>query len=117
MSNNFVRDGKTFLYTNSGGTTLAAGTPVIFDGVSRLGVIVADIAASATGEVDTEGVFTLTKKTAGDNFTLGLANFKLDSSNLLVLNAGTGSPDTAISNAYVYEASASATTVKVKLLG
>jgi len=115
--NNFIRDGKTFLYTNSGGSTLVAGTPVIFDGVSRVGVVIADIAAGATGEVMTEGVFELTKKTASDNFTLGLSNFKVDTNNLLVLNAGTGVPDTAVTNAFVYEASASAATVKVKLLG
>ena len=115
--NRVFENGRYVDYTNSTGSTITAGTPVIFDGVSRLGVVQDDIPASETGVVDTEGVYELTKKTASDNFSLGLSNFKLDSSHLLVLNGGTGSPDTAISNAYVSEASASATTVKVKLLG
>jgi len=115
--NNFVRDGKTFLYTNSTGSTISAGSPVIFDGVSRVGIVIADIAASATGCVETQGVFDVAKNSASDNFTLGLSNFKVNSTNKLVLNGGTGSPDTAVTNAYVYEASASASTVKIKLLG
>lgn len=118
MATNLVKEnGRYMEYTNAGGTTLTGGTPVIWDGVSKLGVVMADIAAGETGIVDTEGVYDLPKKTASDNFTKGLSNFKVDSSNLLVLNAGTGSPDTAVSNSYVIEASASAATVKVKLLG
>jgi predicted RecA/RadA family phage recombinase len=114
--NNLVSEGKTFTYTN-GSTALSAGEAVIFDGVSRMGVAVNDIAANAIGEVAIVGVYDVKKTTASDNFTLGLANFKVDSANTLVLNGGTGVPNTAVSNAYVYEASASAATVKIKLLG
>lgn len=113
--NRVQEEGRYLDYTSTGG--VSGGTPVIHDGVSKLGVVMADIAAGGTGIVDTEGVYELTKKTSTDNFTKGLSNFKLDSSHLLVLNGGTGSPDTAITNAYVVEASASGTTVKVKLLG
>lgn len=114
--NNFVSEGKTFTYTN-GATALSAGEAVIYDGVSRMGVAVNDIGANATGEVHIQGVFDVKKTTASDNFTLGLSNFKVDAANTLVLNAGTGVPNTAVSNAYVYEASATGATVKIKLLG
>lgn len=118
MATNRIQDeGRYMDYTNSTGSTIKSGTPVIWDGVSKLGVVQGDILAGETGTVDTEGVYLLTKKTAGDNFTKGLSNFKLDSSNLLVLNAGTGSPDTAITNAYVIEANSTTVDVKIKLLG
>jgi predicted RecA/RadA family phage recombinase len=116
-TNRIKEEGRYLDYTNSTGSTIPGGTPVVHDGVSKLGVVQADIPAGETGTVDTEGVYELTKKTAGDNFTKGLSNFKVDSSNLLVLNAGTGSPDTAVSNAYVIEADSTTTKVKVKLLG
>ena len=114
--NRVFENGRFIDYTNSSGSTISSGTPVIFDGVSRLGVVQDDIPNGETGIVDTQGIYELTKKTAADNFSKGLSNFKLDGSHLLVLNAGTGSPDAAITNAYVVEAS-TASTVKVKLLG
>jgi len=116
-TNRISEKGRYQDYTNSAGNAIASGTPVIFDGVSRLGVVQDDIPAGETGIVDTCGIYELTKKTAGDNFSKGLANFKLDSSHLLVLNGGTGSPDAAITNAYVVEADAATTEVKIKLLG
>jgi predicted RecA/RadA family phage recombinase len=115
--NRISEKGRYQDYLNSTGNTITSGSPVIFDGVSRLGVVQDDIPNGETGVVDTQGIYELTKKTAGDNFSKGLSNFKLDSSRLLVLNGGTGSPDTAISNAYVTEANSTTTTVKIKLLG
>lgn len=54
---NKTQDGNLLPYTNSGTTTITGGTPVAI-GV-RVGVVVDDIAAGATGVIDLNGVFTL----------------------------------------------------------
>lgn len=59
---NQVGKGKTLSYTNGGGTTIAAGTPIVTG--HTLGVVVADIPAGDTGTLAIEGRFTLPKVSA-----------------------------------------------------
>jgi len=64
----FVQNGKRLAHTNATSTTIASGDVVLL--TNRIGVAVADIAASEAGEVEVEGVHTLAK-TAGEAWTLG----------------------------------------------
>jgi predicted RecA/RadA family phage recombinase len=59
VANNYVTDGDSLQWTNSGGSTVAAGTVVAIGNI--LGVVQADIEASATGTVAIEGVYTVPK--------------------------------------------------------
>lgn len=58
---NFVQEADWMTYTNSGSTTVAAGSVVVIG--DMIGIAVADIAAGATGTVKTKGVFTLAATT------------------------------------------------------
>lgn len=59
---NHINSGGDVSYTNGGGTTIAAGTPVVIH--STIGVAVADIPAGATGTLAISGRFTLPKVSA-----------------------------------------------------
>lgn len=58
---NYVQDDSWLNYTNSGTTTVTAGSLVVIG--DMVGIAVADIAASATGAVKIRGVFTLAATT------------------------------------------------------
>lgn len=60
MAKNFIQTGDVLDYTPSADTT--AGTPVLLGG--RLGVVLADIKANATGPIRMCGVWSITKVTA-----------------------------------------------------
>jgi predicted RecA/RadA family phage recombinase len=61
MAINYVREGKTLTYSNTG-SAIAAGSLIVIG--HTLGVALVDIAAtSGVGEVAIEGVFTLPKVT------------------------------------------------------
>lgn len=55
---NKIRDGKTIPYTNTGTTTIAAGTAIPVNDI--VGVAITDIPAGEEGELATEGVFECT---------------------------------------------------------
>lgn len=116
MATNRIKENGRYLdYVNSGVTTITSGTPVLYDGVGRIGVVQGDILAGETGVVDTEGVYELTKDVAANVFSAGLANCKISATGTIQLNAGAG---TEIKNAVVTLASpANALTVMMKLLG
>ena len=59
MAKNYVQEGDVIDYANASGSTITSGTPVLIG--ARLGVALADIANGATGSVQVEGVFTVTK--------------------------------------------------------
>lgn len=116
--NNYDGPGRTMPYTNAISTagTLAANSIIMADGISAAGVIAEDIADSATGTAQLEGVFGVTASAVAA-FTIGLTNCKVDGNGKLLLNSGTGVPNTACSNLRVYEQNTATTTIKVKLLG
>ena len=116
MATNRIKENGRYLdYTNSGVTTITSGTPVLYDGVGRVGVVQGDILAGETGVVDTEGVYELPKDVAANVFSAGLANCKISATGTIQLNAGGG---TLITNSVITETSpANALTVKMKLFG
>ena len=57
MAKNFVKDGKTLTWTNGTGTAVASGDLVMVENIPCVAAV--DIANGATGELYTEGVFTL----------------------------------------------------------
>ena len=59
MAKNYVQEGDVIDYVNASGSTITSGTAVLIG--ARLGVALADIANCATGSVQVEGVFTVTK--------------------------------------------------------
>jgi len=59
--NNFVKEGKSVQYANSG-SDLGVGDPVVIG--EQIGVCLVDIASGDSGEVALEGVFTLPKVSA-----------------------------------------------------
>ena len=62
MATNFVRDGKTLQFTNTG-SAISSGDVVVVG--QQIGIALVDIAAtSGTGEVAMEGVFTVAKVSA-----------------------------------------------------
>ncbi|MGE0919445.1 DUF2190 family protein [Trichlorobacter lovleyi] len=61
---NYVKEGDRTTYTNSTGTDIKSGDPVVIG--STIGVACVDIANGASGAVALEGVYTL-PKTAGSS--------------------------------------------------
>lgn len=68
MTTKYVQDGDVLDYTNTSGSTITSGTPVVMGNI--IGVALADIANNATGAVAIDGVFTLPKVT-GSAWTIG----------------------------------------------
>lgn len=68
MTTKYIQDGNVLDYTNTSGSTIAAGTPVVIGNI--IGVALADIANNATGAMQISGVFTLPKVT-GSAWTIG----------------------------------------------
>lgn len=99
------------------GADIAKDSIVVLNATTaRIGIADNLIPDGETGDVDTEGVFELTKAVAADAFVQG-EPIKV-TGNTVVKTTGTGSPDVVCANAYVFAASAAAeTTVLVKLLG
>lgn len=62
MATNKVQDGKTINHSNSSGSAISAGDPVVIG--QQIGVAAVDIADGASGECSMEGVFTLPKVSA-----------------------------------------------------
>lgn len=62
MAQNFVQEGEHLLLTNGTGSAIASGAPV-FDG-KLVGIALGTIANGAQGQVATQGVFSLAKKSA-----------------------------------------------------
>lgn len=58
MAKNYIQEGDVLDYT-AGGTAIAAGAIALMG--KRIGVVLADIAASATGAVSVTGVWTVAK--------------------------------------------------------
>lgn len=61
MAQNHVQSGKVLQYTNASGSTITAETPVVVG--TLVGVVLDDIANTATGSVAIEDVWELTKAT------------------------------------------------------
>ena len=66
--NNFVQQGKRLTFVNGTSSDIDSGDVVLI--TNRIAIAVADIAADASGEVQTEGVFTI-DKTTSEAWTLG----------------------------------------------
>lgn len=113
MTTKYVQDGDILDYTNTSGSTIASGTPVVMGNI--IGVALADIANNATGSVAIEGVFNLPKVT-GSAWTIG-SKLLWDAS-AGKFDVGTATPATGdVSACCVAAASAAsaATTGAVKL--
>lgn len=87
MANTFIQDGLVLTTTNSTGSTVSAGDPILAG--STLRIAINDIANGASGPCYAEGVFTIDATTA-DTF---------DDGQILYWNAGTSKlTETAGSN-------------------
>lgn len=113
MANNYVQPGAVFNYENTSGSPVSSGDVVIAGSV--IGVALNNIAAGATGSVQTEGVFVLPKNSSkadqGDELTWDVSAKKF--------GAGITPASGDISGAAVAFSSADAgdSTVQVKLTG
>lgn len=109
MSRKRVQEGDSLQWTNSTGTAVSSGDMVGISASFGYGVASVDIAASATGTVEVEGVFELPKVSAT----------ALAQGAIAYWDAADGEVNTDNGNTkigYVWEAAgASATTVKIKL--
>lgn len=106
---NKVRDGKTMPYTNTGSTTISAGTAV---GVQDMvGVAINDIAPGETGVLDLDGVFMLPKEAGawsqGDALYLNTSGKFDNASSTGAISAGRAFASTATAD----------TTGQVQLVG
>ena len=113
MTTKYVQDGAVLDYTNTSGSTIAAGTPVVMDNI--IGVALADIANNATGAMAVEGVFTLPKVT-GSAWAIG-AKLLWDAS-AAKFDVGTAMPatgDVSVCCIAAAAAASAATTGAVKL--
>ena len=106
---NKVKDGQILNYTNATTSTIEAGTAVAVGSI--VGVAVADIAAGATGALDLNGVFTLSKETGA--WTQG-AQLYFNTSGKFHTATSTGAVTAGIANAATTTA---ATTGQVLLTG
>jgi len=115
MKNKILETGSIAQHTAA--ADIVAGEIVVLNATTaRIGISCGNIATDAVGDVDTAGVFELTKNTASDAFAVG-ETIKVAANKVLKI-AGTGTPDVVVCNAYVFAASATlVTTVSVKLLG
>jgi predicted RecA/RadA family phage recombinase len=61
MATNYYQDGEVLDYTNTTGAAIKSGDPIAIGNI--MGIAVLDIAISATGAVQTEGVWKVPKVT------------------------------------------------------
>lgn len=104
---NFVSAGKTLLYT--AGANISSGQVVNL--TTMIGIAVTDIANGASGAVELEGVFELTKK-SGDTFAVGTKVY-WDPTNLYLTTTSTSN---VVAGAAVEAAGSAAVLGKVKLI-
>jgi predicted RecA/RadA family phage recombinase len=111
--NTYKNNGRRIDYTNSSGSLIASGATVIVrSGTAGVtGVLVTDIADTATGEIATCGVHTLTKEAGA--IAYGALVYR-KSSNGNITTATTGN---TLAGWAVAAATTSATTVDVLLNG
>lgn len=106
---NYLQDGEVMPWTNGTGSAVSAGG-VVAVGLMAMAVAAVDIASTATGSVQMEGVFTLTKTTGA---IVQGGKVWWDPVNLYVINAPTKN---CYFLGYAFRAAASdATTVDVQL--
>ena len=106
----FVQNGKRLAYLNGTSVDISSGDVVLI--TNRIGVAAADIDADETGEVEVEGVHTLTK-TAGQAWTLGQQLY-WDATNSAITSTAGANQAAGIAAAI---ATSAATTGPVKLNG
>lgn len=116
----YYQRGESIDYTNSGASTISAGTIVLIG--KRVGVAAADIAAGATGALHVEGIFEVPKEYADSDkaFTVGQAVY-WDNSNSIFKAAvdqvvAEGAVTTQASAVNGYVVAAAATTSKTALV-
>lgn len=109
----YWQKGQSIDYTNPSADTVIFAGDVIELG-SRIGVAGTEIPGGGTGSVVTEGVFILPHSTGGAEITLG-TEVHWDKANGVV--TATSGENTVPAGWCVESCSASAATVKVKLLG
>ena len=84
MAKGHIREGKTFTYSNSSGSTISAGTVVELP--NMIGVALGDIANGATGEIAVCEIWELAKEAPldiaqGDQVYWDAANNRVDKTN------------------------------------
>ncbi len=113
MATNYVNEGKTLLYTNSG-SAISSGDVVVAG--TTLAVALVDIANGASGTVAIEGVFTLPKVSAA---VIAQGEEVIWDASETAFEDNAHTPATGdVSNAAIATVAAGSgtTTVKVKLL-
>lgn len=108
MANNFVGEGKTMNYYNSGSETIASSSVVVVG--DTIGIAITSIAPKQTGALGIEGVFTL-PKAGGTALDQGDNTFWNTATKLVVAAAG----DDVVPLGRVYNAPGNAATVQVKI--
>lgn len=106
--------GESIDYTNSGDTTLAANTVVLYG--SRLGIVAADIPAGKTGALLVEGVYELPKEyadsgkalTAGQEVQWDNSNSYIKAAVAQVVAEGAVTTEASAVHGFVVAAAASA---------
>ena len=108
MAKNYVQEGDVIDYANASGSTITSGTTVLIG--ARLGVALADIANGATGSVQVEGVFTVTK--LGTDTVAAGALLYWDNTNKRLTTTASGN---TLAGFAVAEAGSGVTTVNIKI--
>ena len=108
MAKNYVQEGDVIDYANASGSTITSGTPVLIG--ARLGVALADIANGATGSVQVEGVFTVTK--IGTDTVAAGALLYWDNTNKRLTTTASGN---TLAGFAVAAAGSGVTTVNIKI--
>ena len=114
MATNYVQDGKVIQWTN-GGSAVSSGDVVVIGGL--IGVALVDIAGSATGSVQVDGVFNVPKVDGaviaqGESLDVSASKFDDDAA-----TPATG--DVSGASAVAFEAKGATTdeTIAVRLTG
>ena len=108
MAKNYVQEGDVIDHVNASGSTITSGTAVLIG--ARLGVALADIANGATGSVQVEGVFTVTK--LGTDVVAAGALLYWDNTNKRLTTTASGN---TLSGFAVAAAGSGVTTVNIKI--
>ncbi|MDR2212941.1 MAG: DUF2190 family protein [Pseudomonadales bacterium] len=105
---NFVFDGKTLQYTNTGNAAILSGQAVLIGAI--LGVAAVDIGINETGTVHTEGVYDLPKADAAEISVGEALTFDPETGQF-----GAGDPAAAV--AWESKGVTTGGTIRVKLTG
>jgi predicted RecA/RadA family phage recombinase len=114
MSSNQVGSGHQINWTNTFTATVTAGSMILIS-AGRLGFVPEDIAASATGPIEVEGEFTVTKSAATAGALGAIPKTQSVGTRVPTLSLVTSTATTTVVNVWLTAATTTAvTTCKAK---